>query len=209
MQNILDSPKVLDLITDPFFLKWCGPYSFIESEGENVFTCSLAEKKGVYLFTIPFEGKYLVYYVGETGASFANRLLQHVQSYLNGFYRIFDPEEFAKGKKVLLWGGMWKTDRREPKLICDFINEQAELAPKIIKFIGQFRIFLAPIDENKRIIERIESEIARSLIQQSGFIGDFQDNDIRYRPTKPNEQKFRAMMTFPKSIMGLSEELLV
>ena len=112
---------VLDMVTDPLPVKWYGPYRFVEREEENVFTSLMGEKKGIYLFTVPFEGKYLVYYVGETGASFAIRLLQHVQSYLDGFYRVFDPEEFARGRKVLLWGGMWKSNRREPKLICEFL----------------------------------------------------------------------------------------
>ena len=197
------------MVTDPLSIKWFGPYSFVGSEAENVFTCSMGQKNGVYLFTIPFEGKYLVYYVGETGASFAARLLQHVQNYLNGFYRFFDPEEFVGGRKVLVWGGMWKTDRREPKLICDFVDRQAELAPKILLFLKQFRIFLAPIDENKRIIERIEAEIARSINQQEGLIGTFQDQDIRYRPTRPNEQQFRVVMNFPQQIMGLRKDLVV
>ncbi len=197
------------MVTDPLSVKWYGPYSFVDSGVENVFTCSMGEKKGVYLFTIPFEGKYLVYYVGETGASFANRMLQHAQSYLNGFYRIFDPEEFVKGRKILLWGGMWKADRREPKLISDFIDKQAELAPKIILFLKQFRIFLAPIGKDKRIIERVEAEIARSLNQQEGLIGAFQDKDVRYRPTSPDEQQFWVMMTFPQPIMGLTEKLFV
>jgi hypothetical protein len=61
------------MVTDPIKVNWFGPYSFVESEDENVFTCLMSGKKGVYLFTIPFEGKYLVYYVGETGSSFANR----------------------------------------------------------------------------------------------------------------------------------------
>jgi hypothetical protein len=197
------------MVTDPLSVRWYGPYSFVKSEDQNIFTCLMGEKKGVYLFTIPFEGKYLVYYVGETGDSFANRLLQHVQSYLNGFYRIFDPEEFVKGRKVLLWGGMWKTDRREPKLISDFIDRQTELAPKILLQLKRFRIFLAPIDEDKRIIERVEAEIARSLNQQEGLIGGFQDKDVRYRPTRPNEQRFKVIMTFSNPIMGLSQEVSV
>ena len=160
------------------------------------------------MFTIPFESKYLVYYVGETGSSFANRLLQHVQSYLNGFYRVFDPEAFGKGEKVLIWGGMWKTDRREPKLICDFIDRQPELVPKILLLLKQFRIFLAPVNEEKRIIERLEAEIARSINQQEGIVGRFQDSDIRYRPTRPTEQQLRVVMTFPQQIMGLNKELI-
>ena len=142
------------------------------------------KKKGLYLFTILFEGEYLVYYVGETGTSFSIRMLQHVQSYLDGFYRVFKPEEFARGKKVLLWGGMWKTDRKEPKIICEFLQKNSELAPKIVKFIEHFRIFVAPLDEVNRIRERIDSEIAKSLNLQSGFIADFQDHDVRYRPTR-------------------------
>lgn len=188
-------------------VNWHGPYSLIGKDAESVFTCLMSAEKGVYLFTIPFEGKYLVYYVGETGSSFANRLLQHVQSYLNGFYRVFDPEAFEKGEKILIWGGMWKTDRREPKLICDFIDRQPELAPKILLLLKQFRIFLAPVNEEKRIIERLEAEIARSINQQEGIVGRFQDNDIRYRPTKPNEQQLRVVMTSSQQIMGLNEEL--
>jgi hypothetical protein len=70
-------------------------------------------------------------------------------------------------------------------------------------------LFVCVINEDKRIGERIESEIAKILHQQGGFIGDFQDKDIRYRPTRPNEQQVRVVMTFPKSIMGLNEELFV
>jgi hypothetical protein len=92
------------MVADSFFVQWYGPYCFIGSEAENVFANAIGEKRGVYLWTIPFYGKYMVCYVGETGVSFAERLLQHVQSYLNGFYRVFDPEEFAEGRKILVWG---------------------------------------------------------------------------------------------------------
>jgi len=190
-------------------LTWYGPFSFIGEQEENVFTCAVSKKIGIYLFTIPFEGKHLVYYVGETGSFFANRLLQHVQSYLNGFYRVFDPEAFGKGEKILVWGGMWKKDRREPKLICDFIDKQAELAPKILLFLSQFRLFLAPMNEENRIVERIEAEIARSINQQDGIVGRFQDKDIRYRPTRPDEPQFKVAMTFSQQIMGLNQELIV
>ena len=197
------------MVDDSLRVQFFGPYVFDGNEDENVFTNSLSKKKGVYLLTIPFDDKFLVYYVGETGVSFANRLLQHVQNYLSGFYRIFDPEEFATGKKVLIWGGMWKSNRKDPKFICEFLQRYSELVPKAIKFIEQFRVFLAPIDADKRIIERIESEIARSINEQNGIAGSFQDKDIRYRPRKLNEQQIKVTTVFPNSIIGLSEELLV
>ena len=128
---------------------------------------------------------------------------------MSGFYRIFDPQEFAKGRKTLVWGGMWKSDRKDPKFICDFLKRYSELSPKVIKFIEQFRIFLAPIDAHKRIMERIESEIASSLNKQKGIVGRFQDKDVRYKPRRQNERQIRVTMAFPKSIMGLKEVLVV
>ena len=70
-------------------------------------------------------------------------------------------------------------------------------------------MLLAKLFSDKRILERIESEIARSINEQNGIIGSFQDKDIRYRPRKLNEEQFKVTMSFPKSIMGLSEELFV
>lgn len=188
-------------------LMWHGPFSFFGDQEKNIFTCTVGKKKGVYLFTIPFESSYLVYYVGETGKDFATRLLQHIQSYLNGFYRVFDPDEFVKGNKVLIWGGMWKVDRREQKNICDFLERQSELNPKIIRFIEQFKVFLAPIECDKRTRERIESKIALTLKEQEGIISSFQDQDIRYRPSRKDESPFRVSMSFFELILGLSKEL--
>jgi hypothetical protein len=194
---------------EPISIEWHGPYSFVDCEAENIFGHALGSKAGIYLFTIPYNGKFLVYYVGETGASFANRLLQHVQNYLNGFYRVFEPSEFSQGKKVLIWGGMWKANRKDPKLISDFLEQQTVLSPKIVKLIEQFRIFLAPIECNKRLRERVESAIAKSLNEKDGLMGDFQDKDVRYRPIRTSEATLKVTFTNPYPIMGLSDELFV
>lgn len=185
-------------------IQWYGPYNFIQNE--NLFTNSLSQKNGVYLWTIPFDNNYLVYYVGQTGASFAARSLQHIQSYLNGLYRVYDPEKFAKREKVLIWGGMWKPDRKEPKVMSEFLSNYLQLAPKILDFIKLFRIFVAPIEGDERVRERIESSVSSCLNQQPGIIGSFQDKDIRYNPRKTTEKPFNVTMTFP-NIMGLIKEL--
>lgn len=104
---------------EPFSIHWYGPYNFIQNK--NLFASQICHKSGVYLWTVPFGNKYLVYYVGQTGASFAVRSVQHLQNYLNGFYRVYDPDKFVKGEKVLIWGGMWKPDRKEPKIISEFL----------------------------------------------------------------------------------------
>lgn len=208
-QELLKSMKVLEMDVEPIFVQLFGPYKFDKNADENVFNNKWSEKKGVYLLTIPFGTKFLVYYVGETGVSFSKRILQHVQNYLSGFYRIFDPEEFSKGKKVLLWGGMWKSNRKDPQNIFEFMENQSRLVPKAVRFIEQLQIFLAPINANKRIIERIESTIARTINEQEGIVGNFQDKDVRYRARKSNEQEIKLVLDYPKLILGLKKELSV
>ena len=194
------------MTNQPISVKWYGPFNFIQNE--NLFTNPLGQEKGVYLWTIPYENNYLVYYVGQTGTSFAIRSFQHLQSYLNGLYRVYDHEKFAKGEKELVWGGMWKPDGKEPKVMSEFLINYSQLAPKIYNFIGLFRLFVAPIEGNDRVRERIESEVSRSLNQQPGIVGSFQDKDIRYKPRKTTEEPFKIAMTV-SNIIGLSEELIV
>ena len=104
---------------------------------------------------------------------------------------------------------MWKVDRKEQKNICDFLKRQSELNPKIIRFIEQFRVFLAPIECDKRTRERIGSKIAITLNEQEGIASSFQDQDIRYRPSRKDEPPLRVSMAFSKPIMGLCREILV
>jgi len=90
-----------------------GPYSLIEDKEPSIFSVPLGKQQGIYLWTIPFENKYLTYYVGKTGKSFISRNLEHIRNYYSGKYTLYDPKEFAKGKKIRLWNGMWKKDAKE------------------------------------------------------------------------------------------------
>ena len=184
-----------------------GPYRFIGNKDESVLTVSISKQKGVYLWTIPFQNGYLTYYVGETGVSFAIRSLQHVQSYLNGLYRLYDPEEFRKGKKILVWGGMWKPGRKEPGTMNEFLQGYHKFAPRILDFVQGFRLFLAPFEGDKRIRLRIEAAIAASLNKQPGIAGAFQDKDIRYTSRRPEEEPIKIKITVPTKIVGLENEL--
>lgn len=43
-----------------------GPFDLGRNEKEKILLNSLGKEKRIYLWTIPFENKYLVHYVGET-----------------------------------------------------------------------------------------------------------------------------------------------
>jgi hypothetical protein len=123
------------------------------------------------------------------GVSFAHRTLEHVKCYLRGLYRIYDPHQFAKGKKILIWGGMWKPNRKDPDTMYEYLTQYQRLFPLSYEFLNQFRIFLAPIDEdNQRIRQRVEAAIAFTLREHDGVVGSFQDTDIKYWARRPQER---------------------
>jgi len=188
-------------------MQWHGPYVLYGTKYGSIFTQPETKKSGIYLWTIPFEKRYLTYYVGETGRSFATRIMEHTRDYLSGFYRVYDPLQFAGGKKKFVWGGMWKPGRRDPHRMLEFLNRYAELSTAIYEFLGQFRIFLAPLDVEERTRQRIEAAIANRLFEQSGLIGKFQDEDIRYRPRRTDEEPISVKMISFESILGLCSEL--
>jgi hypothetical protein len=195
------------VVSDVDEVEFVGPYRFIGSKNESVLTAPIGKKKGVYLWTIPFQNGYLTYYVGETGVSFAVRSMQHIQNYLNGLYRLYDLEEFHNGERVLVWGGMWKPGRKGSKTMYEFLQSYSKFAPLILDFIQGFRLFLAPIEGNRRIRQRIEAAIAGSLNSQSGVVRTFQDKDIRYAPRRSKEEPIKVKITIPAAIMGLENEL--
>ena len=191
-------------------LRWVGPRTLYKWDGtkENgIFTVPETKKSGIYLWTIPFEKKYLTYYVGETGRSFTERFMEYTRNYLCGLYRVYNPSEFVDGKKALVWGGMWKPDRKGPDTVQEFLNRYSELSTVIYKFLRQFRVFIAPLDVKKRVRQRIEAAIAERLLEQPGLTGRFQDNDIRYKPRRNNEERIRVKMKAFKLILGLCREL--
>jgi len=190
-------------------IQWYGPYSWYGTEDDSFFSQPITKKSGIYLWAIPFKKRYLTYYVGETGRSFAKRIVEHTRNYLHGLYRVYDPDQFAEGKKKLVWGGMWKPGTKGPDVMLEFLNRYSELSSAIYEFLGQLKIFLAPIEVEKRIRERIEAAIADRLFTQPRLIGKFQDNDIRYLPRRNSEEPISIKMVSFEPILGLCTELTV
>jgi hypothetical protein len=55
----------------------------------------------------------------------------------------------------------------------------------------------------------VESAISKTLNERPGVVGSFQDGDVRYGPRRKNEHSVKAVISFPKTIFGLKEEILV
>jgi hypothetical protein len=182
-----------------------GPYQFY---GVDVlFSQPVAREPGVYLFTVPYDNRFLANYVGETGQSFTERLTTHAQSYVSGLYRIYDPRSFVNGQKKLIWGGLWKAGTRDR--MGDFLDRYEELSPVAYECLGLLRIFVAPIHADKRVRERIEARVVGELHKNPGVISDFVDDDLRCRPKREDEPPFTVSISGLDKILGLSVEVLI
>ena len=152
----------------PKTISFRGPYGFLKSEKyPSIFKSSL--KKGIYIWTVLFGKNGLIHYIGMTKRQFKVRIMEHFKGYLSGEYGIHDPEELQKGKSVLIWKGLWRGADIE-----DFIKQHNVLFPKLLSQIKLYKIYVAPLDCEIRLIERMEAAISdylckQNVSQQNGF----------------------------------------
>jgi hypothetical protein len=189
-------------------LQVLGPFRIYSNDSENIFHNPIAKESGIYIYAVPYEEKrFLASYVGETGASFLKRIKEHTINTLGGYYRIYDPAALKKGKKELLWNGLWKSTRQG--YFNEFMERYRELAPLIYDFHTMFSVFLVPLESEPRLRRRIESAIANHLYQQPEPVGTFMDSDIRYIKHLQKGEKIiqieisggREILGFPKSVV--------
>ena len=190
-------------------IQFHGPFNLQKNESENLLLNLIGKEKGIYLWTIPFENRYLVYYVGETGVSFAVRTMEHIKNYLQGQYGLYEPTEFAKGKKVQIWSGMWKDRKSNPTVMNEFLQKYHEFSTKYFDLLSLLHFFLAPVESSQRVRQRIESAIASYLYSQPGIVGTFQDKGIRYLPRRLDETPVLLKIFSPDQIIGLPTELTI
>lgn len=191
-------------------LNLVGPFKWIGEGDHTLFAQEIIKKRGLYIWAIPFADGYLVYYVGMTYASFEKRFNQHIESYLTGKYRIYDPAKFKEGKKNLFWPGGYKTvqgSKTTTEFLDYYLNDPTNYGKTLKDFLELFYIFLSPLDEDMRTIERIEAEVNKHINEQQGLIGKFQDQDIRYKPTRPGEGRLSVKINCKSKILGIPETI--
>jgi hypothetical protein len=158
-----------------------GPYSFIDY-GDLPSILKSPLKNGIYLWAIPVDDKELIRYVGMTTRTFGERMLEHLKAYLSGDYGIYDPIELQSGRRVKLWDGYWRGAAIE-----DFIKRHEELFPKLFDMLKLYRIYVAPVNGEVRLLERIEAATAKHFYDQGGMVGDFQETGVRYKGRRKDE----------------------
>jgi len=68
-------------------LEFSGPFSWLSSDlATSIFEAAAARAAWIYLWTVETQDGYVIYYVGETGAEFRQRMRQHWCEQMAGMY---------------------------------------------------------------------------------------------------------------------------
>lgn len=187
---------------------FAGPFSWPGTDlAPSIFTADVGRKSGVYLWTVRLDHGELVYYVGQTGRSFARRMLEHYREHTSGGYHLYEPEEFSRGRKVPLWSGLYGPGREESIMV--FMRRFGEFAQVIADLAFVYRFWVAPLSCEGRLRERIEAAIANHLYAQPGAVGEFQDRGIRYHARYSDEEPVQIAIRCAAHLIGLPDTLWV
>ena len=196
--------KNIDNHTDTYLLEWEEPF-VLQGRERNLFLNSpIAEQSGIYLFTIEYQEGYLIYMAGLTTRPFKKRLREHVNTYRKGIYTIFNSESLQNGKRVELWHGMWtKKSTNTPENKELFQSRDEELKPAIELLLSTFRIFLAPLKAERRVLARIEAAIMNILYSEAEPISTIPDKGMALAPRWAKEKPFLVNNILTVPLYGL------
>lgn len=186
-------------------LEIIGPIKF--KDLDSITLSDTLNKKGIYLWTIKKDDDYLVHYVGETGNSFKNRLDEHLKSLKTGKYRIYDPVEFLKAQKKLLWNPYFKGALRRQNYLSEFEEFHSMIVNEIQRYIDLFYLFIIPFEGNNRIRKRLEAAIAKTVKAVSK---NFFDDGITFQDIWWHGETHLSFYLKSKHIInGLRDNILV
>jgi len=200
-QSFGSQPKDLEV-------HFSGPFSWPGTQSAPpISQAEMGRRCGVYLWTVRLDEGELIYYIGETGRSFREGMCEHFREHMSGGYHLYEPDAFRQGRKNLLWPGRFgPTGERS---LGRLLNRFPDLAPVMAALAEIYRFYVAPMNHDRRLRERIEAALATCLYGQPGMIGEFQDRGINYRPRWEAEEPLLAELRCCEPLLGLPESLWV
>ena len=166
-------------------LDWAGPFVFVPQSGfECVFDRPGTSGPGLYLWTIEYDGGYLVNYVGETGRDLWSRLAEGVAYSFGGREGVIsDPEQFRRGRPVPL----------ATYSFAEFLADYPRLSVAIHGVYRSYRVFIAPVQLAESVRRFAEAGIIRSLRSTGGQVAGFLCNSrLIGRSPEPLAVRFRG-----------------
>jgi len=131
----------------------------------------------------------LIEYIGITTRSFKVRFLEHIRELLSGGYQLYDFQKLKKHKQFIVWKGRYGKDVDD---ISIFLNDYQHFSQIIKQQLREFKIFLIPIDIEKRILERIEGKIYKILRKNNNEQTMAFIKGVKSNPKRKNEKPMKV-----------------
>jgi hypothetical protein len=161
---------------------WEGPYGWPGFEGANDLR-PIPYIPGVYLLTFEYQSGYLIYAAGITRRPVPARLKEHTAKYMNGEYNVLDIDAAQQGVRKEIWHG-WGYARKHRE---ELEERKPIIVDAVRKQLAGFRIFVAPVGTQPRILERLEAAIMNRLHQEQPPFCDIPDKGMMLAPRRKSE----------------------
>ena len=187
-------------------LRFKGPFVLAGSDAPLIFSDSVAQEAGIYLWAVPYVGGGLVVtYVGETHSAFGQRMKEHAIQTLGGNYRVSDPDLLRQGVDRVLWNGLWRSGTRDR--LPEYLERFVELAPVIRRQLMSLRVLIAPLQTETRVRRRIEATIANHIKRQAPPASALLPRDVRYHGRREPEEAIFVHVSSDVEVLGLPAAL--
>jgi hypothetical protein len=202
-----------EFTTDSITLDWQGPFSWPGFNRPELpdwnSTPEIKTSSGIYLWTVEHRGGYLTYTAGLTGRSFHQRFREHNRDYYAGKYTIFDVPLMQEGYREVIWPGFWFKKKRDPEHVAAYDNRREEIKQATDTLLASYRVFVAKVHVEKRLLERIEAAIMFNLYKINGSGADIPARGMKLSPRGSRELPILVHSHSHVSLHGLPEAFTV
>lgn len=179
-------------------INWSGPYGWPQFETESNLH-PIPKIPGVYLQTVEYQDGYLIYAAGLTRRSIPKRFREHTCKYMSGDYTVLDIAAMQQGIRSEVWHGWgWSPEKR-----AEFEERKSIILNAVRKQLTGFRIFVADVGTQPRILERLEASIMNNLYQQPSPFCDIPDRGMMLAPRWNSENPIIAKNKCAVMLHGL------
>jgi len=182
-----------------------GPFSAVDNGAcRCLFGDQIANRTGVYLWTINVGGEDRVWYVGQTRVGFGTRMAQHLRGMLSGEYPTYDVAALLRGEYRLAAGavaGRW------PETLPSVLRNFETLVPNIVGLIRLTKFHLAPLAGDAHLHNRVEGMIGRYYQSHRNPQLRVFPAGVKLPAAVPFDTPIRLVLSSEAPVAGLPAEL--
>lgn len=181
-----------------------GPFALLDDlDIPCLFAEPVANRAGVYLWTVRSGDGFRPWYVGQTQRSFAQRTAEHVRAYLSGQYEAYEVASIADGSFHRIPG---PPAGQSPSTLPAFVRALPERLPQLLELLRETRIFVAPLAVDDHLLDRVEGALGRHY-KQTKDLSNYLEPGLKLPDAIPGDRPLSLRLAASHPILGLPTEL--